>query len=456
MKLDVIKKIIQRIERPVYLQLRGWYDSKIYEDTCRERTKWSVEKNIEQQKIDLYETIIYSIHNIPYYREIANKKGINPSKETIFSDIQKFPILTKDIIREHFDELKSELPGVAVHTNTSGGSTGVPVQFLQDHYFRMKSLGLIFDEFSGYEFGDKLIKLWGSERDIIQGSDKFRNKIANLLLYRQKLLNSFRMSEQDMGIYVKKINKFRPKYMIAYVQSVYELAKFIEQKGIFIHKMRGIITSAGTLYDDFRKKIESVFQCPVYNRYGSREVGQIAMECSKHEGLHLNIFNKYIEILNSQNEAVYDGQMGRIIITTTNNFIMPLIRFDIGDMGIPTSRVCSCGIGLPLLAEVKGRTVNVFRTKNNTLIDGEYFTHLFYRLDFIKQFQIIQQDYSIIDVHYVLSYQIEEDKLNAIFDDMRRKIWLVMGNDCQVRFVKMHEIIPSASGKYIFTISNLS
>jgi hypothetical protein len=53
------------------------------------------------------------------------------------------------------------------------------------------------------------------------------------------------------------------------------------------------------------------------------------------------------------------GEVGRVVITTLQNFAMPLIRYDIGDyaeVGPP----CSCGRGLPVLRRILGRKRNMF------------------------------------------------------------------------------------------------
>jgi phenylacetate-CoA ligase len=307
--------------------------------------------------------------------------------------------------------------------------------------------------FSGYQFGDRMVQLWGSERDVLQSGIGIQNKVLNTFLYRKRLLNTFRMNDTDMLHFVNLINSYKPTMMLAYVQSAYELACFVERNKLSISKMKGIITSAGTLYDDFRNKIESVFHCPVFNFYGSRETGAMAMECSKHEGLHLNLFGQYMEILNNSDQPVLPDEMGRIITTSLTSYTMPLIRFDIGDLAIASSHICSCGMGLPLIKNVKGRTVNVFRTKGGTLIDGEYFTHLFYSFDFIRQFQVVQVLYDKIVVKYVVAGAIGSEVIRNFETELRNKIELVMGTDCQVAFESLEEIQPTDSGKFVYTIS---
>ena len=50
------------------------------------------------------------------------------------------------------------------------------------------------------------------------------------------------------------------------------------------------------LEPDDRLLLEEVFGCPVFNRYGCREVSVIASECPAHSGLHVMAEGLYLEI----------------------------------------------------------------------------------------------------------------------------------------------------------------
>jgi len=53
-------------------------------------------------KFEKFTKIIFSAY---YYQQIVKEHNITFSEDTIFEDIKKFPLLTKEIIRNHFDEL---------------------------------------------------------------------------------------------------------------------------------------------------------------------------------------------------------------------------------------------------------------------------------------------------------------------------------------------------------------
>ena len=402
----------------------------------------------------LEEVLLHSYDNVPYYTHVLEKAEVIVDGTVNFDNFPNIPFLTKDIIRKHFDDLKCKyLDKRKWYINTSGGSTGEPVKFIQDDVVWDSGMAgkWFFSTFTGKYPGDPEIKLWGSERDILKGSIGTKAKSQNFILNRH-LLNSFNMSEENLAKYVEVINNTKPVLIEAYVQSIYELSKFIVNNELQIYSPKGIITSAGTLYPDQKKFIEDVFNTKVYNRYGSREVGDMACSCEKDKGLHLNIFNHYIEILNDKLEPCKPGEIGQIYVTTLNNYVMPLIRYQIGDLAVPAeNEQCSCGRGLPSIKKVVGRDVNIFKTKDGTLIDGEYFTHLIYFKDWIQKFQVVQKQFDLIKLHVVLNDEKSESDMKEIVD----KIKIVMGQDCKVVFEFVDDIEPLKSGKYLYTISEV-
>jgi phenylacetate-CoA ligase len=261
------------------------------------------------------------------------------------------------------------------------------------------------------------------------------------------------MSDDDMLRYRRFINERKPPLIVAYVQSAYEFARFVLDNGLSVESPRGIVVSAGTLYQRHREVIEEAFGCKAYNRYGSRELHCMACECEHHEGLHLDTFCHYIELLDERQRPVTEeGGRGEIVVTLFYNPIMPLIRYRTGDLGIYTKKQCSCGRGLPLIRGVTGRTVDVFVNDAGEKIDGEYFTHLFYAVPWIKRFQVVQKSTTRLVIRAVAAGMVDEVRRGEIED----KITLVMGSRCRIEWEWVGQIEPSRSGKYRYTISELS
>jgi phenylacetate-CoA ligase len=281
------------------------------------------------------------------------------------------------------------------------------------------------------------VYIWGSERDILEGS--FGAELKKLViksLLRKTYLNAFRMTPKKMNEFINILNTRQPKLIIAYVDSIFELARFAEREKIAIRPQSAIITSAGTLTPFMREKIEGVFQCKVFNRYGSREVSDIAGECDAHRGLHVFPWGCYVEVVDEAGNRLPAGTEGNIVVTCLSNFAMPLIRYEIGDRGTLASEAtgCPCGRQGQILEEIAGRNVDIFKRKDGTLIDGEYFTHLLYFRPWV----------------WKCDYEPEE------LADIIHKTRVIMGEDCQVDFEFVDDIPTSPSGKYRYILSEIN
>ncbi len=392
--------------------------------------------------------------HVPYYRDLITQSGgLNTKDPQAF--LSRFPILPKDKIRHNFNRLLSDdLDSRNWTYNSSGGSTGEPIRLVQDRQFTDYQMAIQWLSFTwaGRSLGEPAVHLWGSERDILQQTIGLKKKVLNRLT-NDRFFNAFLMTPEKMSQYLQLLNAHPPKLIIAYVQSIYELAQFAISEHISVTPQQAIMTSAGTLYPFMREKIEAVFHCKIFNRYGSREVGDIACECSAHAGLHVFPWGNYIEIVDDQGNPAPNGVEGNILVTNLNNFAMPLIRYAIGDRGmLSLSDQCSCGRHGQILERLSGRNVDVFRKRDGTLVDGEYFTHLLYFKDWVQKFQVVQKDYSSV------LFKIQKtayDFQPAELDEIRVKTRLVMGEDCMVSFEFLDEIPPSSSGKYSYTITEV-
>lgn len=393
--------------------------------------------------------------SVPYYQKIISSLG-NSFYEDPEKYLKNFPILTKDILRKKFDELKSvDLQRRNWTFNTSGGSTGEPVRFIQDQEFdsQARAVNLLFSKLVGRDLGEFEVHLWGSAHDILQSHEKLQTQLANTL-NNKYFINTFRWTPEKMRETLLLLNKRPPKLIISYVEPIYELAKFAERENLPVVPQKAIITSAGSLNTCVREKIEQTFQCKVFNRYGCREVGDIACEHPGLNGLWVAPWCNYIEIMNEQNNLVKDGIEGEILVTSLTNYAMPFIRYRIGDRGILAAEKKDGHKGNgQVLEAVTGRTNGIFRTKDGTLVSPGYFTSMLSVKDWIQQYQVIQKSFT----HFVFKIvKSDSDYLYKELEEIIANTKLAIGNDCKVDFEFVNEIPTSRSGKYLYTISELS
>jgi len=404
----------------------------------------------EYQQAKLERLLIHAYQNVPYYHRVLPKAGVISEGKVNLEHFADVPLLTKDIIRKEGENLYSQdYKSRHPYKNSSGGSTGEPVQILQDKQYDEynNAIKIYFNRMLGKDIGEKELKFWGSERDIFTGSIGLKNKIINFI-YNRAFINSFMIQPSDYKEIVNKWNSIKPKVVWSYVDSVYEFAKYVHQEKIQVYSPEAIIVTAGVLTEDIRAYIEDILKSPVYNQYGSREVGVIACECKWQKGLHVFQTAQYLELLNADPQG-----NAEVVITNLNNYSMPLIRYNIGDTAKVLNELCPCQRSLQMLKTVTGRITNHFIKRDGTIIHGEYFTHLFYFNSSIIKFQVIQDNYDHIVCKLVLRGDIIDIEDNI--RDIKKKIQLVMGEDCEIEFEFVDEILPTKSGKYRYTICEI-
>jgi phenylacetate-CoA ligase len=423
--------------------------------SLREFYALPIERQLQIQEQRLKDLLQHAALHTPFYRDFLREGGVvSSSGEVDLSRFSDIPFLTKAALRNKSAQLKSDdLAARNWHKNTSGGSTGEPVALIQDDVYADFNLATQFLQYEelGLELGRLYMKLWGSERDILQGGIGWRARLANSMRNRI-FLNSFRMTEADMARYAFLIQRREPFLIEAYADSIYELAKFINRSGLTVSGVHVIITSAGNLYPFMREEIQKAFHCQVFNRYGTREVGSLALEDRNHSHLRVYPYTHIIEIVNDQGKMCKPDEEGDVVITCLTNYAMPLIRYRIGDRGVPAEIDSHFVMSVQKLKCIAGRVTDSFIKHDGTVVSPYFFIHFLgvvHNSGVIEKTQIIQTDYDTVNVKLVATRTPPIKLLKGIENSIKK----VMGMNCQVDFEFVEDIPSLASGKYQYTIS---
>lgn len=385
----------------------------------------------------------------PYYTELFRTAGLDPDRVRSVADLQVLPPLSKTDLIAHRDRMVSSRHAIAdLNLNSTGGSTGLTVNFYQDRNWLVHQVagGQFFDSLAGWRPGARTAYLWGAPSDNDRAKEGWKAHVK-AVLSNTRVYDSFDMSATRMARYHEQLTKFRPDVMVCYAGSVHLFAQYLlEQKLRPAYPLKSIVTSAETLTDAMRTTIESAFQVPVFNRYGSREVGVIGAECDAHAGLHVNELDMVVEATPGP-----DGH-GELLVTNLNNFGMPLIRYRIGDVGQIDTAPCRCGRAGARITRLFGRSSDFFTNTEGRKIHGEYFTHLFYGLDGIARFQLVQETLSEFQLKIVRNPDHWQDSTERFLRDELRKVF---GDSMQLQIDHVDGIPATASGKFRFTISKV-
>jgi phenylacetate-CoA ligase len=395
--------------------------------------------------------ISFAYKTVPYYHKLFKQLKLEPSDIKTVKDLEKLPILTKDIIRKNWDDFKPvNLDSMRYSVFPTGGSTGSPFRFRLLRYDRFLAGAMLYRGwgYGGYELGDRMVLMGGASLDV--GIDSYMVTRAHEISRNIRKLSSFDMGTENMRQYAKVINSFKPKFIRGYASSINFFSSFIDQEKLEITAPQAIFTTAEKLMPHMRKNIENVFGREVYDTYGMNDGGISAFECSEHNGLHIDTERSIMEVVDNNNLQLEDG-VGEILATSLHNYAMPFIRYNTGDIGHIINDTCGCGRGSKLLKEVIGRQQEMLKTPEEKFVHGEFFVYIFKKINGVTEFQVIQKKLENITINMVLEKDFDEKQLDTIREIVKRKS---PGWEVEFRYVDKIERTGYA-GKYKFVKSEL-
>jgi phenylacetate-CoA ligase len=454
MTVDLYAEFIRRMIHPAVMIKRG--KTRIYKYLKEFDTSQYLDGGVirDRQWDRLKKLISHAYESSDFYKTRFEEAGLRPSNIQSFSDYCKVPLLLKKDIQDNLAALTSKRYRTEeLVPNRTGGSTGMPLHYFHDkeRILSMEAAAIRHFRWAGHDIGEKIAVIWGSRRDLSR-SGEIKSKLWNFLLERALILDSSSMSEETLDRFVKDLLRFKPKTIQAYAKSIYFFAQYCKERGIEGIHPQSIVTSAEMLLEPERRLVEEVFQCKVFDFYGSREVSVIASECEEHSGLHVNADALYVEFVDDAGRPVAPGQQGNIVITDLFNYGMPFLRYKIEDIGIPSDRVCRCGRGLPLMEMVAGRTTDFILTPHGLRVSGAALTiYLISSVPGIRQAQIVQDEIDHLNFRIVPDPEFNREGLAVL----KEKVPEFFGSEMRYDITFMEEIPKDPSGKFRFSISNI-
>ncbi len=352
-------------------------------DLLMDSRTWPIEKLQELQWEKLKRLLKHAYDTCPFHRARFDQIGLHPVQDFRSLDcLSKLPVLSKDDLRSSLEELKTRDANVTgIELNSTGGSTGVPLNFYQDDNYRTWADAMrirTWRRIPGIDPNAIEALMWGAVRDIGKGLKPF-STLKSLLRYRTLALNTFDLDEPTIRQYLSYYNRVKPEILRGYASSLFFVAEFIEKKEIKVHAPKIILSSAEVLKPLMREKISTVFNAEILDSYGCREVSHIAGECQEHNGLHLAMENQIVELVEN-----------KILVTNLNNFALPMLRYQVGDMADSiTKSTCRCGQHSWRLNKLLGRENENIQLPNGKTINGEFFEFLFFGLKTVERFQVV-------------------------------------------------------------------
>lgn len=277
----------------------------------------------------------HAYKNSPYYNRIMKERGLSPKT----ARPEDFPVLTKKIIQEHFEELVTD-PAIrqgAVHAHVekgnpdelylgkyyilkTSGSTGKPGYFLFNSQEMIEGVTpSIARAPVGIRRRKKRITLIGFPSSFAGSSQSVR--FGNSLWIAKKLLDYRAISiEQPFENVIAEMNEFQPHVVSGYAKLLLLLADAQRSGKLNIHP-DSLQSGGEQLLESDRRYLREIFQCPVHNHYGCTEGFSLGISRDGEDSMEL--FEDHIKFRLGEEETY---------ITNLHSMTMPLINYQMRDV----------------------------------------------------------------------------------------------------------------------------
>lgn len=160
------------------------------------------------------------------------------------------------------------------------------------------------------------------------------------------------------------LSAVRPAYLTTLPTLLDGIVQAYEEGVAAPPRIEKIITYAETLAPDVRRRTREVLGARVIDRYSTEETGPVAFQCPVHDDLHhVVVTNVLVEILRENGEPAPEGEIGRVFVTSMNNWASPAVRYELGDLAA-WRRSCRCGFQGMTLEKMLGRKRFLIRLPN--------------------------------------------------------------------------------------------
>jgi len=406
---------------------------------------WPRQQILKKQAQDLRTLIKIAYAEVPFYHDLMDQVGVKPVQIQSPDDLYNLPIVTKDMLREGYPDQTTRSTGRKTYQASTSGSTGKNFFVMEDAdtagWYRASFMLSL--EWAGWKIGEPHLQTG------ITLERSFDRRLKDWLLgchYE----SAYKLDDAHLDKILEEMEKHQLKHLWGYPGSLYYIAKRAHDLG-WNRPLKSVVSWGDSLYSHYRKEIEGGFQTKVFDTYGTAEGVQIAAQC-EHGNYHLHALDTVVEFLDDDGNPVSPGEIGNIVVTRLHPGPMPLIRYAIGDLGLPSAlETCPCGRGFPLMDSIRGRDADIIMTPSDNRLIVHFFTGILEHFSEIDSFQVLQRDPKSILIRIQPKTSISENILNQIRSTLAER----GAADLAIDFEIVDTIPLPPTGKHRFVINQM-
>ena len=350
-----------------------------------QKIQWLTQQELDDLRWQRLKQLFTVTHEtIPFYRNLWKSCNVDPRKFDDLSNLLDLPVVDKQILTRAQQEdgfgLSAHKGYDVAHTSgTTGIRFQIPFTFAT---FQKKYASHLRQMYAcGWRLGVSSATLHYSGHSQFRGKytgraddrEPFMNMRESALsvAHRRRVLVPYHGREtgddEQVRAWYTTLAACSP-YMFETLDFNLPILKdFIERYNLpRLHIPKTFVL--GTYSPSLRCELQRFFSTELFNRYSPHEIEGVAFSCNVHRGMHMAIDCYHTEFLDRRNRPVGPGEIGEIVVTDMENYLMPLIRYRVGDVGHYYEEPCTCGRPMPLMGDLDGRTRDCFQTAAGLMV----------------------------------------------------------------------------------------
>lgn len=393
----------------------------------------------------------HAYQTVPYYRRVFDERGLRPSDVVTVRDLRKLPILHKEDVVQHRDELiSSGYSKTNLRAAKTSGTTGTALSFVTTREAVAFQWAVWWRHRARFGVQPLTWHLNFTGKPVVPIQQSRPPYWRWNWPMRQGLVSMQHLTLEKVSHIASFAGSHDFRYYSGYPSVVHRFVELASELEIeMVRKPTHVFLGAENVQDYQRTAIEKLTGAKVTDQYGFAEGCGNASRCEHglyHEDWEFGVLECF-----DGSEVAGGGRRGRILATGFANYAFPFLRYEVGDTAVwaePSER-CRCGRASTVLTSVDGRNEDYVVTPEGTHVMR--FDYLFKNARGVRQAQVVQRDPGSIIVRYVPRSSVSLTD----FDEIREHVRTYISPTLQVEFEEVREIPVGTSGKFRPVVSEL-
>ncbi len=410
-------------------------------------------KSIKRRQDARVHDIMLRAAEYPFYQERFKQTGTTPDDYHCADDLYKFPVLTKDDLREWMDDELERYPEKYEdwHVSPTSGSTGRPLRVLQSprehalwaaNWLRTMRVGG-FNPFTG-----KTMCRPNSLHARVDTS-KADSPVQKLGILRRKYMSDTIWERVETQTLVDEINAYEPDYLYNHKNVLVRIAKYVKENDLYIWKPKFYSPVSEMLDEPSNALLREVFGPGLLNAYGLAETGTCVVSIPGND--YFQVHNDSHVVNTYNDDLTGPDPCGMAVITPLLKTDLPLINYASLDYMESYKEH-----GITFVKKIQGRMNDAIFHSNGSMTEWANISVVMNYTPEVVSYRLIQEELTHVHLLLVRNPDVEEAKQPEIEERLYKGLMELFSDDKMSLTIEWVDDIPAdPNGKLRVIISKV-